>query len=100
MTALEFEQGRITEERHQAYFSPPPGGVVQGLVDRVARPSERIPQDVKLAFHLCYGDLWHKHFVEPEDTALFGETCQRHTGPRQYRPAYGMGSLACAEGVN
>lgn len=61
MTALEFEQGRITQERHKAYFQ---GDVLQGLVNRVARLCERIPQDVKLAFHLCYGDLRHKHFVE------------------------------------
>ncbi|KAI0162930.1 hypothetical protein BJ166DRAFT_281179 [Pestalotiopsis sp. NC0098] len=67
MTALEFEQGRIRQERHKAYFQ---GDVLQGLIDRVARLCERIPQDVKLAFHLCYGDLRHKHFVEPQDTAL------------------------------
>jgi hypothetical protein len=63
MTALEFEQGRLTEGRHQAYFSSQ-AGVLQGLVDRVARLCERISQDVKLAFHFCYGDLYHKHFVE------------------------------------
>ncbi|KAK8859267.1 hypothetical protein PGQ11_010001 [Apiospora arundinis] len=26
--------------------------------------------DGKLAFHLCYGDLRHKHFIEPQDTSL------------------------------
>ncbi|KAK8104472.1 uncharacterized protein PG998_011505 [Apiospora kogelbergensis] len=31
---------------------------------------ERIPKDVKVAFHLCYGDLRHKHFIEPQDTSL------------------------------
>ncbi|KAI1084252.1 hypothetical protein F5B20DRAFT_288566 [Whalleya microplaca] len=72
MTALEFDQGRFTETRHQAYFSSP-NGVLQGLVDRVARLCERIPKDVKFAFHLCYGDLRHKHFVEPHDTSLLVE---------------------------
>jgi methionine synthase II (cobalamin-independent) len=70
MTALEFDRGRLTEARHGPYF---PGPVLQGLVDRVVRLSERIPKDVKLAFHLCYGDLGHKHFIEPEDTSLLVE---------------------------
>ncbi|KAI1383850.1 uncharacterized protein F4822DRAFT_417834 [Hypoxylon trugodes] len=69
MTALELDHGRPLDARHQAYFSSP-GGVLQGLVDRVVRLSERIPKDIKIAFHLCYGDLWHKHFVEPQDTSL------------------------------
>ncbi|KAI1455389.1 hypothetical protein F4805DRAFT_271976 [Annulohypoxylon moriforme] len=72
MTALEYDRGRLTEERHQAYFSEP-GGVLKGLVDRVVRLSSHIPQDVKLAFHLCYGDLRHKHFIEPENTSLLVE---------------------------
>ncbi|KAI8630410.1 hypothetical protein F5Y19DRAFT_463837 [Xylariaceae sp. FL1651] len=44
-----------------------------GLVDRVIRLCKRIPEDVKLAFHLCYGDLRHKHFIEPQDTSLLVE---------------------------
>ncbi|KAI4861514.1 hypothetical protein F4820DRAFT_460896 [Hypoxylon rubiginosum] len=57
---------------HRPYFSSP-RGVLQGLVDRVVRLCERIPEDVKLAFHLCYGDLRHKHFIEPQDTSLLVE---------------------------
>lgn len=72
MTALEFDQGRLLDKRHQPYFSSPKG-VLQGLVDRVVRLCERIPRDVKLAFHLCYGDLRHKHFVEPQDASLLVE---------------------------
>ncbi|KAI1779528.1 hypothetical protein F4818DRAFT_399612 [Hypoxylon cercidicola] len=70
MTALEFDHGRLTDIWHQPYFS---GGVLQGLVDRVERLSKHIPNDVKLAFHLCYGDLLHKHFIEPQDTSLLVE---------------------------
>ncbi|KAK8091453.1 hypothetical protein PG997_001814 [Apiospora hydei] len=86
MTALEFELGRLPDKRHQSYFSSP-GGVQQGLVDRVARLCERIPKDGKLAFHLCYGDLRHKHFVEPQDTSLLVDLAnallERETiGPR------------------
>ncbi|KAI2633147.1 hypothetical protein GGS26DRAFT_555458 [Hypomontagnella submonticulosa] len=86
MTALEFERGRLTDTRHQPYFSSPTG-VLQGLVDRVVRLSERIPKDVKLAFHLCYGDFQHKHFIEPQDTSLLVELAnallaQETLGPR------------------
>ncbi|KAI1155936.1 hypothetical protein F4825DRAFT_405367 [Nemania diffusa] len=72
MMALEFDRGRPLDRRHQAYFSSP-SGLLQGLVDRVVRLSERIPKDVKLAFHLCYGDLHHKHCIEPQDTSLLVE---------------------------
>lgn len=70
MTALEFDHGRLTDTRHQPYFSSP---VLQGLVDRLVRLCERIPEDVELAFHLCYGDLRHKHFIEPQDSSLLVE---------------------------
>ncbi|KAI1377944.1 hypothetical protein F4677DRAFT_30842 [Hypoxylon crocopeplum] len=86
MTALEFDRGRLTDTWHQPYFSSP-GGVLQGLVDRVVRLCERIPQDIKLAFHLCYGDLRHKHFIEPQDTSLLVELAnallaRENLGPR------------------
>ncbi|KAJ4358684.1 uncharacterized protein N0V89_003268 [Didymosphaeria variabile] len=70
ITALEFNQGRLNDKRHQPYFST---SVLQGLVDRVVRLCKRIPGDIKIAFHLCYGDLRHKHFIEPEDTSLLVE---------------------------
>jgi hypothetical protein len=68
--ALEFEKGRLADKWHQPYFTAP---VLQGLVDRIVRLCERMPEDVNIAFHLCYGDLRHKHFIEPEDTALLVE---------------------------
>ncbi|KAI1260916.1 hypothetical protein F5Y18DRAFT_217431 [Xylariaceae sp. FL1019] len=68
VTALEYDLGRLQHPLHKPYFSSP-GGVLQGLVDRVVQQCEHVPADVKLAFHLCYGDLGHKHFIEPQDTA-------------------------------
>ncbi|MBI3015287.1 MAG: hypothetical protein HYY65_09560 [Candidatus Tectomicrobia bacterium] len=38
------------------------------IVKRLARISKPIPDDVQLGFHLCYGDLNKKHFIEPEDS--------------------------------
>jgi len=32
-----------------------------------ARLAAAVPTDVELGFHLCYGDLDAKHFIEPED---------------------------------
>jgi methionine synthase II (cobalamin-independent) len=40
------------------------------LVAAIARISARIPVDVELGLHLCYGDPGHKHIIEPQDTAL------------------------------
>jgi hypothetical protein len=33
----------------------------------VARLAERVPADVDLLFHFCYGDAGHRHVVEPTD---------------------------------
>jgi hypothetical protein len=40
---------------------------------RFARLSGVVPAGVELGFHLCYGDLDGKHFVEPEDTGKMVE---------------------------
>ncbi|MGE0060750.1 MAG: hypothetical protein AB7T86_01595 [Xanthobacteraceae bacterium] len=34
----------------------------------VAKLANRVPPDVKLQFHFCYGDANHKHAIEPTDT--------------------------------
>lgn len=52
-----------------AWFSP----MKEGLVQRVLKCAGAVGRDVSLGFHLCYGDLGHKHFVEPKDTALLVE---------------------------
>lgn len=35
---------------------------------RLARQIDRVPADVEVGVHLCYGDVAEKHFVEPADT--------------------------------
>ena len=64
--ALEYDQGRETNQRFKAYFSP----VRQGILDRISRLCSTIPNDMKIAFHLCYGDYDHRHFMEPADLGL------------------------------
>jgi hypothetical protein len=40
-----------------------------GLTARAAEQAGRVPLDVEVGFHLCYGDLGEVHFVQPADTA-------------------------------
>jgi hypothetical protein len=49
------------------------------LLDAVARVSEAVPEPAELGFHLCYGDLGHKHVVEPADTALLTDVANQLT---------------------
>ena len=39
------------------------------LIARGAEQAARVPEAVELGYHLCYGDVAEKHFVEPTDTA-------------------------------
>lgn len=40
-----------------------------GTSERLARQIDRVPDDVEVGVHLCYGDVAEKHFVEPADSA-------------------------------
>jgi hypothetical protein len=48
-------------------------GMEKVFADTFARLSRAVPQDVELGFHLCYGDLDAKHFVEPRDATKMVE---------------------------
>ena len=39
------------------------------IFKRLIRLGERVPADVEMGYHLCYGDSGHRHFKEPEDTS-------------------------------
>lgn len=39
------------------------------IIEQLVQLGNRVPADVELGYHLCYGDAGHKHFVEPEDTS-------------------------------
>ena len=47
--------------------------IKEGLLERVVKCAVAVDEGVELGFHLCYGDLGHKHFVEPKDTAFLCE---------------------------
>ncbi|KAL8945986.1 MAG: hypothetical protein Q9222_007559, partial [Ikaeria aurantiellina] len=71
MIALEYANGRVSDPRYKAHFQS--SGVQQGVVDRVVRVCQAVPKSVPMAFHLCYGDLRHRHFVEPESMGTMVE---------------------------
>jgi hypothetical protein len=62
-TAIEFA---ILEGVMPTFYAHPE----QDIVERLVRWGNRMPRDVELGFHLCYGDSGHKHFKEPDDAAL------------------------------
>jgi hypothetical protein len=39
----------------------------EGILERLVRLGEYVPDDVELGYHFCYGDFAHKHIVEPTD---------------------------------
>ncbi len=40
------------------------------IAERLVRLGERVPDDVDLGYHLCYGDAGRRHFVQPRDAGL------------------------------
>ena len=64
--ALEYERGTPMDPKFKPHFFP----IKKGIHDRIARQCALIPFEVKLGFHLCYGDFQHKHFIEPVDLSV------------------------------
>lgn len=63
----------IWEGFYPAYFDDPQ----QGVVDRLQACAAKIPDDVEVGFHLCYGDFGHKHFMEPASLQVATEMANR-----------------------
>jgi hypothetical protein len=40
------------------------------IIERLVRLGNRVPEEVELGYHLCYGDANHQHFVQPKDAGL------------------------------
>jgi len=41
----------------------------EDILERLVELGNRVPVNVELGYHLCYGDAGHRHFKEPEDMA-------------------------------
>jgi hypothetical protein len=68
--AVEFQLIEHVEYRGKAAVEPWWGDDLWGgLIARSAEQAGRVPADVEVGFHLCYGDVAEKHFVEPTDAA-------------------------------
>ncbi len=61
--AVEFA---ILEGIRPVHFAP----AFEGIIARLLRLAALVPHEVELGVHLCYGDSGHKHFKEPDSTAL------------------------------
>jgi ubiquinone/menaquinone biosynthesis C-methylase UbiE len=61
-TAIEFA---LLEGVFPSWFDD----IERGVVRRLLRLARRVPADVQLGFHLCYGDAGHRHFKDPEDAS-------------------------------
>nr|WP_062516281.1 hypothetical protein [Demequina gelatinilytica] len=50
--------------------------VLGALAERSARQAAQVPDDVALGYHLCYGDIGEKHYVEPTDAGFLASFAQ------------------------
>lgn len=64
-TAVEFASVEGVGHMWPSYIDD----VRSGSLDKLERISSHVPSDVELGYHFCYGDLGHKHYVEPKDSA-------------------------------
>jgi SAM-dependent methyltransferase len=49
------------------------GDAKSGILERLLRISRHVPPDVPIGYHLCYGDVQHRHFKEPADAGKLVE---------------------------
>jgi hypothetical protein len=66
------EMGQWEGVRH-AHFPD----VKPGVIERLAMHCKRVPRDVELGVHLCYGSYGGRHWKEPESTANMVEVHNR-----------------------
>lgn len=64
-----FGPKRIGDHTGEADFPP----VKEYLLDAISKVSAAVDKEVQLGYHLCYGDLKHEHFIQPEDSGLLVE---------------------------
>ena len=51
-------------------FGPDGPAAFDAIVAGLARCVDRVPADIPVGLHLCYGDYGHQHFKQPESLAL------------------------------
>lgn len=74
---LEYSEGRLSNPLFKPYWTD--GDALPAILDGVLRLAKSIQPEVPLGFHLCYGDLVHEHFIEPQDMGLLTKVANRLT---------------------
>jgi len=72
-TALEFgmlEKAQLRGYEITSWFGNTHEEILMGVLERAVRQASRVPQDVELGYHLCYGDFEEHHFVQPADAGV------------------------------
>ena len=54
-------------------FSAPFPDVRAAILERLIRVGNRVPADVELGYHLCYGDAEHRHVKQSADLAKLAD---------------------------
>lgn len=49
----------------------------ESLIARLVRLGERVPPAADLGYHFCYGDMGHRHSIEPFDTSIMVDMANR-----------------------
>lgn len=60
------EEVAIWEGCSDSYFDD----ARMGVVERIARLMDRVPAAVEVGLHVCYGDISHQHFKEPDTRVI------------------------------
>ncbi len=50
----------------EGWIPVPFAPIREGIVERIVRLGDAVPDDIELGFHLCYGDYEHKHHRNPK----------------------------------
>jgi hypothetical protein len=75
-TALEFgmlEKAEIRGYKITAWFGETHDEILAGVTARSAKQAGRVPTDVEVGYHLCYGDVEESHFVQPADAGMLAD---------------------------
>jgi hypothetical protein len=67
--SIEYRKGRVGVLPAEI-MNPAGRDVKEEVMATLARLCEVIPTAVHVGLHLCYGDLHHRHTIEPEDMAI------------------------------
>lgn len=60
----DWDRGRLRNPFFKPYFE----SASEKLHDIIEEISSAVDKDVWLGYHLCYGDINHQHYLEPEDS--------------------------------